>query len=44
MISQFDGLDISRTLLRAGVDRQRVPYAAGQAVRGLFLVESPAQC
>ena len=37
--SQLAVLEISRTLLRAGVDRQRVPYVAGQAVRGLFLVD-----
>lgn len=37
--SQLAVLEISRTLLRAGVDRQRVPYVVGQAVRGLFLVD-----
>lgn len=37
--SQLALLEISRTLLRAGVDRQRVPYVVGQAVRGLFLVD-----
>jgi predicted nucleic acid-binding protein len=37
--SQLAGLEISRILLRAGVDRQRVPYVVGQAVRGLFLVD-----
>lgn len=37
--SQLAVLEISRTLLRAGVDHQRVPYVAGQAVRGLFLVD-----
>lgn len=37
--SQLAVLEISRTLLRAGVDRQRVPYVLGQAVRGLFLVD-----
>jgi predicted nucleic acid-binding protein len=37
--SQLAVLEISRTLLRAGVDPQRVPYVAGQAVRGLFLVD-----
>lgn len=37
--SQLALLEISRTLLRAGVDHQRVPYVAGQAVRGLFLVD-----
>lgn len=37
--SQLALLEISRTLLRAGVDRQRVPYVVGQAVRGLFLAD-----
>jgi len=37
--SQLSGLEISRTLLRAGVDHQRVPYVTGQAVRGLYLVD-----
>ncbi|PZS11906.1 MAG: PIN domain-containing protein [Acidimicrobiales bacterium] len=34
--SELAGLEISRTLLRAGVDYQRVPYAAGQALRGVY--------
>ena len=37
--SQLAQLEISRTLLRAGVDHQRVPYVVGQATRGLFLVD-----
>jgi uncharacterized protein len=37
--SQLAALEISRTLLRAGVDHQRVPYIVGQATRGLFLVD-----
>lgn len=37
--SQLAALEISRTLLRAGVDHQRVPYVVGQAMRGLFLVD-----
>ena len=37
--SQLAVLEISRTLLRAGVDRQRVTYVDGQAVRGLFLID-----
>jgi predicted nucleic acid-binding protein len=37
--SQLAALEISRSLLRAGVDHQRVPYVMGQAVRGLFLVD-----
>jgi predicted nucleic acid-binding protein len=37
--SQLAVLQISRTLMRAGVDHQRVPYVVGQAVRGLYLVD-----
>jgi len=37
--SQLAILEISRTLLRAGVDHQRVPYVVGQAIRGLYLVD-----
>jgi predicted nucleic acid-binding protein len=37
--SQLAALEISRTLLRAGVDHQRVPYIVGQATRGLFLID-----
>jgi uncharacterized protein len=37
--SQLAVLEISRTLMRAGVDHQRVPYIVGQAVRGLYLVD-----
>ena len=37
--SQLALLEISRTLMRAGVDHQRVPYVVGQAVRGLFLID-----
>ena len=37
--SQLAALEIARTLLRAGVNRQRVPYVADQAMRGLFLVD-----
>lgn len=37
--SRFAALEISRTLLRAGVDRERVPYVVGQALRGLYLLD-----
>jgi uncharacterized protein len=37
--SQLSALEISRTLFRAGVDHQRVPYVAMQATRGLYLVD-----
>lgn len=39
LTSELAGLEISRTLLRAGVDHQRVPYVTGQALRGLYLVD-----
>lgn len=32
-------LEVTRTLLRAGLDHQRVPYFAGQALRGLYLAD-----
>ena len=32
-------LEINRTLLRARVDHQRVPYFAGQALKGVYLVD-----
>lgn len=32
-------LEISRTLRRAGVDHQQVPYVTGQVLRGLHLVD-----
>ncbi|MDX2970540.1 type II toxin-antitoxin system VapC family toxin [Kribbella solani] len=37
--SELASLEITRTLLRAGVDHQQVPYFAGQAVRGIYLVD-----
>lgn len=37
--SQLASLEISRALLRAGVDHDRVPYVVGQALRGLYLVD-----
>ncbi|MQA26052.1 MAG: PIN domain-containing protein [Micromonosporaceae bacterium] len=32
-------LEITRTLLRAGVDHQRVPFIAGQALRGVYTAD-----
>ena len=32
-------LEVTRTLLRAGLDHQRVPYFAGQALKGLYLAD-----
>lgn len=37
--SELAELEITRTLLRAGVDHQRVPFYAGQALRGMYLVD-----
>jgi predicted nucleic acid-binding protein len=37
--SELAGLEITRTLLRAGVNHQQVPYFAAQAVRGVYLAD-----
>lgn len=37
--SELARLEITRTLLRAGIDHQQVPYFTGQAVRGIYLVD-----
>jgi predicted nucleic acid-binding protein len=37
--SRLAALEIGRTLLRAEVDRERVPYIVGQALRGLYLLD-----
>lgn len=37
--SELARLEISRTLLRAGVDHQRVPYFATLALQGLYVVD-----
>jgi predicted nucleic acid-binding protein len=37
--SELARLEITRTLLRAGVDHQQVPYFTGQAVRGVYVVD-----
>ena len=37
--SRLASLEIGRTLIRAGVGRDRVPYVVGQALRGLYLVD-----
>ena len=39
LTSELAQLEITRTLLRAGVDHQRVPYFTGQALRGIYLVD-----
>lgn len=39
LTSDLSRLEITRTLHRAGVDSQRVPYYAGQAVRGVYLID-----
>jgi predicted nucleic acid-binding protein len=37
--SELATLEITRTLLRAGTDHQRVPYFTGLALRGIYLVD-----
>lgn len=37
--SELAQLEVTRTLLRAGVDRGRVPYFMSQALRGVHLVD-----
>lgn len=37
--SEIAALEITRTLLRAGLEPQRVPYVTSQALRGLYLVD-----
>jgi uncharacterized protein len=39
LTSQLAHLEVSRTLLRAGVDHERVPFVTEQALRGLYLVD-----
>jgi uncharacterized protein len=37
--SRLAQVEITRTLLRSGVDHQRIPYLTGQALRGIYLVD-----
>lgn len=37
--SELARLEITRTLLRAGTDHQRVAYFTGQALRGIYTVD-----
>jgi predicted nucleic acid-binding protein len=39
LTSELSRLEVTRTMLRAGVDHQRVPYLAGEALRGLYVVD-----
>ncbi|MEU8225505.1 type II toxin-antitoxin system VapC family toxin [Kribbella sp. NPDC048915] len=39
LTSELASLEITRTLLRAGIDHRQVPYFAAQAIRGVFLVD-----
>jgi hypothetical protein len=39
LTSELAALEISRTLLRAGVERDRMPYVVGQALRGVYLID-----
>lgn len=37
--SELASLEITRALLRGGVDHTRVPYYVGQALRGVYVVD-----
>lgn len=37
--SELTRLEITRTLLRAGIDHQLVPYYVGQALTGIYVVD-----
>ncbi len=37
--SELAQLEITRALLRAGIDHERVPYVTGQTLRGVYLVD-----
>jgi len=37
--SELAQLEITRALLRGGIDHERVPYVTGQALRGVYLVD-----
>ena len=39
LTSELSQLEITRTLLRAGIDHQRVPYFVGQALRGVYVID-----
>lgn len=39
LTSELSQLEITRTLLRAGVDHQRVPFFTGQALRGIYVID-----
>ncbi|MGN5635156.1 type II toxin-antitoxin system VapC family toxin [Streptomyces sp. AC154] len=39
LTSDLARLEITRTLHRAGVDPQRIPYLVAQAVRGVYLID-----
>jgi predicted nucleic acid-binding protein len=39
LTSDLAAVEVSRTLFRAGVDRQRVPFVVTQALRGLYVVD-----
>jgi uncharacterized protein len=39
LTSELSRLEITRTLLRAQVDHQRVPFFAGEALKGVYVVD-----
>jgi uncharacterized protein len=39
LTSGLSRLEIGRTMLRAGIDHQRVPFLVGEALRGLYVID-----
>lgn len=39
LTSELSRLEITRTLFRAGIDHQKVPFFVSQALRGIYVVE-----
>ncbi len=39
LTSELAELEVTRTLLRAGIDHERVPFLAAQALRGIYRVD-----
>lgn len=42
LTSELSQLEVTRTLLRAGVDHQRVPFFVGEALKGVYVVDLTA--
>jgi predicted nucleic acid-binding protein len=39
LTSELAELEVTRTLLRAGIDHERVPYLVSQALRGVYRID-----